>query len=186
MAEPARGVELHASVRRAAGSNSAATRSDGAFVGAVSNALGLEPPPTPDRSRSRADTVILWLGPDAWLIEVPAEAERAVARTLEESLSDRHASVAVVGAGSVTWSLTGPMARDLLAKGMTLDLDPERFRAGCCARSLLARVPVLLHRPGDDSGLRTYRSPELRGIRAGLARGRRARIRRYAVTGDSP
>ena len=33
---------------------------------------------------------------------------------------------------------------------MTLDLDPERFRAGCCARSLFARVPVLLHRPGDD------------------------------------
>ena len=34
---------------------------------------------------------------------------------------------------------------------MTLDLDPTRFRAAHCARSLLARIPVLLHRPGDDA-----------------------------------
>ena len=54
-----------------------------------------------------------------------------------------------MGGGSVSWSLAGSNARDVLAKGMTLDLDPQRFRAGDCARSLLARVPVLLHRPGD-------------------------------------
>ena len=111
--------------------------------------LGLEPPPTPNTGRSRDGTVILWLGPDAWLIEVPAEAEDAVARALEKSLSGCHASVAVVGDGHVTLSLSGPRAADTLAKGMTLDLDPERFRAGHCARSLLGGVPVLLHRPGD-------------------------------------
>ena len=122
---------------------------DPGFVAGVADSVGLEPPLTPNIGRSRDDAVILWLGPDAWLIEVPAEAENAVARALEKSLSGCRASVAVVGDGHVTLSLSGPRAADVLAKGMTLDLDPERFRAGHCARSLLGRVPALLHRPGD-------------------------------------
>ena len=73
MAEPARGVELRVCPPRGR-IELRGDLGDEAFVEAVSNALGLEPPPTPNRSRSRADTVILWLGPDAWLIEVPAEA----------------------------------------------------------------------------------------------------------------
>ena len=58
--------------------------------------------------------------------------------------------MAIVGDGYVTLSLAGKRAADVLAKGMTLDLAPDRFPAGCCARSLLAKIPVLLHRPGDD------------------------------------
>ena len=79
-----------------------------------------------------------------------AAAEAAIAQTLEDALSDLHSAVATVGDGNVTLSLSGPRAVDVLAKGMTLDLDPDRFRARVCARGLLARVPVLLHRPGDD------------------------------------
>lgn len=182
MAEPARGVELRVCPPRGR-IELRGDPGDGAFVEAVSNALGLELPPTPNRSRSRADTVILWLGPDAWLIEVPAEAEHAVARALEDSLSDRHASVAVVGAGGVTWSLTGPGARDLLAKGMTLDLDPERFRAECCARSLLARVSVLLHRPGDGP---VYELTVPRSYAEHAREWLEDAALEYAVTGESP
>ena len=147
MAEPATGVELRDCPPRGR-IELRGDPVDPGFVAGVVGSVGLEPPLTPNTSRSEAACTILWLGPDAWLIEIPAEAEHAVAKELEKSLSDLHASVAVVGAGSVTWSLAGSNARDVLAKGMTLDLDPERFRAGSCARSLLARVPVLLHRPG--------------------------------------
>ncbi len=148
MAEPATGVELRDCPPR----GRIELRGDPAgpgFVAGVADSVGLEPPLTPNTSRSEAECTILWLGPDAWLIEIPAEAENAVAKELEKCLSNLHASVAVVGAGSVTWSLAGSSARDVLAKGMTLDLDPRRFRAGACARSLLARVPVLLHRCHD-------------------------------------
>ena len=122
---------------------------DPGFIAGVADSVGLEPPLTPNTGRSRDDTAILWLGPDAWLIEVPAETEDAVARELEKSLSGCHASVAVVGDGHVTLSLSGPRAADVLAKGMTLDLHPDRFGPGSCARSLLGRVPARLHRPGD-------------------------------------
>ena len=122
---------------------------DPSFVKKVSDVLGLEPPLVSNTGRSGHDTVILWLGPDAWSIVVPADKENDVARELQSSLSGLHASVAPVGAGGVTFSLAGPEAAAVLAKGMTLDLYPDRFRAGACARSLLTRIPVLLHRPGD-------------------------------------
>ena len=148
MAEPAPGVELRACPPR----GRIELRGDPAdpeFVAGVAASVGFGPPLTPNTGRSEAECVILWLGPDAWLIEVRAEGENALARELEKSLEGCHSSVAIVGDGLVTLSVSGPRAADVLAKGMTLDLDPARFRAGDCARSLLARVPVLLFRPGD-------------------------------------
>ena len=119
-----------------------------AFMTAVSNATGGEPPTIANTSRSVAQSVILWLGPDQWLIEVAEESQTGIANTLENALATLHASVAIVGDGYVTLSLAGTRAAELLAKGMTLDLDG--FAAGRCARSLLAKIPALLHRPGDD------------------------------------
>ena len=148
MAEPLPGVELRTSPPRGR-IELRGDPGDPAFMAAVAEAVGLEPPRTPHTGRSHAGAVILWLGPDAWLIEVPAEVEDAVAGKLKKSLSGCHASVAIVGDTYVTLSLSGPRAADVLAKGMTLDLDPDRFPAGACARSLLAKVPVLLRRPGD-------------------------------------
>ena len=121
---------------------------DPRFTAAVATGIGAQPPTVANTSRPGRDAVILWLGPDEWLIEVAAEAEADIARSLEQALSGLHASIAAIGDGSVTFSVSGRRAPDLLAKGMTLDLDPDRFPAGGCARSLLARVPVLLHRPG--------------------------------------
>lgn len=123
---------------------------DPAFRAGVTSTIGTEPPPAANTSRSAGRGVILWLGPDEWLVEVAAAAETAIAATLEGALSGLHASVVTVGDGFVTLSLSGPRSVDVLAKGMTLDIDPDRFPAGCCARSLLAKAPVLLYRPGDD------------------------------------
>ena len=149
MAEPAPGIELRECPPRGR-IDLRGDPADRAFATGVSSVLGLEPPPTPNTSRPGAESFILWLGPDQWLIEVAHEAQTGIANTLESALSALHASVAIVGDGYATLSLAGKRAADVLAKGMTLDLDPDRFLPGCCARSLLAKVPVLLHRPGDD------------------------------------
>lgn len=149
MAEPAPGIELRECPPRGR-IDLRGDPADRAFATGVSSVLGLEPPPTRNTSRPGAESFILWLGPDQWLIEVAHEAQTGIANTLESALSALHASVAIVGDGYATLSLAGKRAADVLAKGMTLDLDPDRFLPGCCARSLLAKVPVLLHRPGDD------------------------------------
>lgn len=147
MAEPVPGIELRVCPPRGR-IELRGDPADPSFVNGISGVLGFEPPLVPNTSRSGAETVILWLGPDAWSIEVPAKTEKDVARELESSLSGLHASVALIGAGGVTFSLTGAKAVDVLAKGMTLDLHPDEFPSGACARSLLARIPALLHRPG--------------------------------------
>ena len=123
---------------------------DPAFRAGVASTIGAEPPAAANTSRSAGRGVILWLGPDEWLAEVAPAAETAIAAALEDALSGLHASVVAVGDGLVTLSLSGPRSVDVLAKGMTLDVDPDRFPAGCCARSVLAKAPVLLHRPGTE------------------------------------
>ena len=123
---------------------------DSAFNEGVAKVIGVGLPSKANTATSGASGVILWLGPDEWLIEVAAAAESEFAMSLENTLSDLHAAVVVVGDAHITLSLSGPKAVEVLAKGMTLDLDPDHFPAGCCARSLLAKVPVLLHRPGAD------------------------------------
>ena len=121
---------------------------DPAFTGAVAAVLGVDPPVAPGAVRPGEGARILWFGPDEWLVETDREDE--VAGRLEEALAGLHAAVTIVGDGSVTFALAGPRAPDVLAKGMTLDLD--RLGAGCCARSLLAKAPVLLHRTAGEDG----------------------------------
>ncbi|MCY3702162.1 MAG: hypothetical protein OXG16_05700 [Rhodospirillales bacterium] len=123
---------------------------DPAFNEGVATVIGVGPPSKANTTTSGAGGVILWLGPDEWLIEVAAAAESELTMALESTLSDLHAAVVVVGDAHITLSLSGPNAVEVLAKGMTLDLDPDHFPAGCCARSLLAKAPVLLHRPGAE------------------------------------
>jgi sarcosine oxidase subunit gamma len=41
--------------------------------------------------------------------------------------------------------VSGPRARELLAKGCSLDLHPRAWEPGRCAQTSIARVSVLLH-----------------------------------------
>ena len=60
-------------------------------------------------------------------------------------------------------AVDGPRARDLIASGCPLDLDPESFPVGMCARTLFAKAEVVLwrrERRGVPSGSRAF----LRGL----------------------
>jgi sarcosine oxidase subunit gamma len=46
--------------------------------------------------------------------------------------------------------LTESDALDLLSKGCSLDLHPREWRAGMCAQTLLARVPVILQQRASE------------------------------------
>jgi sarcosine oxidase subunit gamma len=49
-----------------------------------------------------------------------------------------------VSSGQTVIAIDGEYARDLLAKGCTLDLHPRVFGPGACAQTLLAKAPVLI------------------------------------------
>jgi sarcosine oxidase subunit gamma len=78
--------------------------------------------------------LVLWLGPDEWLVLGAAEAD----------FPDADAAVDV-SANRVALELSGDDAAEVLAQGCSLDLDG--FDSGRCAQTLLARAQVILYRP---------------------------------------
>lgn len=89
---------------------------------------------------------MLWMGPGEWcLLGGGAGLERAVAEACGEEL--HHLSD--VTDGRVIFTIEGPAAPDLLAKGCGLDFHPRAFPAATCAQSLLAQLRVLIERPTE-------------------------------------
>ncbi|WIY06370.1 sarcosine oxidase subunit gamma family protein [Amycolatopsis mongoliensis] len=84
---------------------------------------------------------ILWMGPDEYL--VLAEPGRQV--ELETRLRDEGALAVVdVSAQRNAVRLTGEHARDVLAHGCSIDLDPSVSPPGTCVQTLFARTGIVL------------------------------------------
>lgn len=118
---------------------------DAAFLAAARATAGVELPLEPNTTRRSGSLTALWLGPDEWLITAPAGEERALAPTLRAGLAGHHAAVIDLTESRTVIAVSGVPARDLLAKGCTLDLHPRAFPVGACAQTGLARAGVLLH-----------------------------------------
>ncbi len=115
---------------------------DAAFTSAAESVLGLALPTEPNTTAESGDLLALWLGPDEWLIVTPPD-------SLEAALDGMHVAVTDVTGGQTVITVSGPSARDVLAKGCPLDLHPSVFRPGDCAQTLLAKANVTLRRVDD-------------------------------------
>ncbi|MEU1539228.1 sarcosine oxidase subunit gamma family protein [Actinacidiphila glaucinigra] len=107
-------------------------------------ALGAPLPLEPCTSVRTGDLAVLWLGPDQWLVVGPPGAQEDLETRLRKAAGEAHVSVTDVSAQRTTLLVSGPRARDLLAHGCSLDLHPEVFGPGVCARTALARAQVVL------------------------------------------
>ncbi|MFI2301723.1 sarcosine oxidase subunit gamma [Actinacidiphila glaucinigra] len=107
-------------------------------------ALGAPLPLEPCTSVRTGDLAVLWLGPDQWLVVGPPGAQEDLEARLRKAAGEAHVSVTDVSAQRTTLLVSGPRARDLLAHGCSLDLHPEVFGPGACARTVLARAQVVL------------------------------------------
>ena len=114
---------------------------------AVQAALGLSLPATPLRTQA-GPLAALWAGPGQWLVlgepEVAATLEARLAATLRD-----HASVAEIGDGRAVLRLTGPRVREVLAKGVGLDLDPRAFGPGRTALTMASMIDVQITQIDD-------------------------------------
>lgn len=107
-----------------------------AVAEAVRAAFGLALPETPRRVATGAVEAI-WAGPGRWLLLGPGEHAVAAA------IGDRAAITDLTDA-RVLLRLSGPRARDVLAKGVPLDLHPRVFAPGDAALTMAALIPVHL------------------------------------------
>ena len=119
------------------------------FVRAVQSVTDLRLPRTAE-SASGLLASILWLGPDEWLVTSETQACESLAASLREALDGVTAAVTDVSHARLVYAVGGSNARALLAKGCALDLHERVFPLGRCAQSLLAKVPVIVHRSGAE------------------------------------
>ncbi len=126
---------------------------DSEAMAALESALGFALPVEPNTTAASATALAFWLGPDEWWIVTPGpepESGPNMAVTLRTALTDRRGAVTDVSDSRTCIRISGPRARDLLCKGMPLDLHPRVFPSGCCAQSHLAKTGVVLHLIAED------------------------------------
>jgi sarcosine oxidase, subunit gamma len=114
-------------------------------------------PTTPNTWTASDGHEVLWLGPDEWLVVAERGAAPAVVAALDGALDGLHHSVVDVSANRTVVELSGDRRADLLAHGCAIDLHPRAWRAGMCAQTLLAHVPVILQE--RDGATRVFVRP---------------------------
>jgi sarcosine oxidase subunit gamma len=111
---------------------------------AVGDVLGAPLPARANTAVTAGDATVLWLGPDEWLVLAPEGRQESLEKALRQAIETEPGSVVDLSAHRTTVELSGGRARELLAKGCSLDLHPTVFTPGSCAQVLLAQAPVLL------------------------------------------
>ena len=115
------------------------------FMRAVSSVTDVPPPLEACTAVSGLFGSILWLGPDEWLVVSESQAGEEIAARLRQALRGIASAVTDVSDARVVYTVSGENARDLLAKGCSIDLHPRAFGPGRCVQTLLAKAAVLIH-----------------------------------------
>ena len=121
--------------------------------------LGTGLPVEPNTTATSTDgaRLVLWLGPDEWLVlgepgtGPTLEAAIAAAFAAGDASTQGAPAVVDVSANRTTISVAGPRARELLAFGCSIDLDPRAFGPGRCAQTMLARAQVIIVPVGPEA-----------------------------------
>ena len=115
------------------------------LAGAVAEVVGVEVPPVWG-VRMAGGRGAVWMAPDELLLLLPhGDAAAAVAR-LGEMLAGRHQLALDVSDMRTILRLTGPLAGEVLAKGVPCDLSDGAFPAGSARRTTTAGIAVALWR----------------------------------------
>lgn len=103
--------------------------------------------PLPDRPQivSGESHDAIWSGPGQWLLRAKSRRDFA---TLLSELSE-HASISEQSDGRAILRLSGPRVRDVLAKGVMIDLHPQAFAIGDAAVTSVAHIGVQFWRLPD-------------------------------------
>lgn len=123
---------------------------DAAMHVAIRDVVKLDLPRTPNTSTETPPLSALWLAPDEWMLVCASGSETDVITSLEYATLDFHASVVDVTDAYTILRLSGASARELLAKGCSLDLHQRAFALGDVAQTMLAKVSIILHQTADD------------------------------------
>ena len=129
---------------------------DPAFTGAVKSVTGVDLPTKANTVNQAGDSSILWLGPNEWWLVTSPDRSADLVPALRQAFQGQHTAVVDVSESRTVITLTGPKARDLLARAISLDLHPRVFGPGQCAQTSLSKCNVVLHQVDDRPGYDIY------------------------------
>jgi len=121
----------------------AVRRSAADAFGAALAGMGLSAPP-PGEVRSAGALDLLWLQPDTYMLVLPRNAPRSL-----DALTP-HAALVDQSDGRSAFTLSGPRARDVLAKGCRLDFHPRVFGPGRVTAGSFAHVTAVIQQLNRD------------------------------------
>ena len=125
---------------------------DAAFAAVLRNAFRMDVP-GPGHAATGGDVTAIWVQPGQWVLSAPRAGEGALAARAAAAFVGL-AAIADQSHGRTTIRLSGPAAREALARGCRLDLHPRVFGPGRAASTLIAQINCLIHQtdaaPGFD------------------------------------
>jgi len=129
---------------------------DAAFTSAVKTITGVDLPVKANTANEAGDTSILWLGPNEWWVVSLPDRGDALVMGLRQAFQGQHTAVIDVSESRTVITISGPKARDVLARGISLDLHPRAFGPGQCAQTGMSKANVLLHQTDDKPSYDIY------------------------------
>jgi len=114
---------------------------------AVASAYGAELPSSSRVARG-SNVGFIGYGPGQWLAVSESLAGEALARDLSAKLQGL-ASISDQSGGRTVLRISGAHARDVLAKGLPIDLDPRAFPLGSAATSAISHMGLQLWQLDD-------------------------------------
>jgi sarcosine oxidase subunit gamma len=119
-------------------------------LAAALSALGLQVPARRGIQTAQ-ERMVAWMSPDELLLVCPAQDSAVLIRALDTALGGVFATLADVSDARAMFEVSGPGAREVLAKLTPADLHPGSFGPGEMRRTRLAQVAAALWMPAPDT-----------------------------------
>jgi sarcosine oxidase subunit gamma len=97
------------------------------------------------------DTGLCWMSPDELLVLCPYTEVSNRLATLTDKLAESFALAVNVSDARAMFRVSGPAAREVLAKLCPVDMSPEAFKPGMFRRTRMAQVPAAFWMDSDES-----------------------------------
>jgi sarcosine oxidase subunit gamma len=118
------------------------------FLKSVKNALDLDLPLAPCSSAQNAETTIMWLSPDEWLIIIEGGTEAAIEDKLRQTLTG-HFAVSDISGAQTMLEISGKDCLQLLQKSIGYDLHLDSFPINKVIGTALAKSSAHIRRTGE-------------------------------------
>ncbi|VAW05223.1 Sarcosine oxidase gamma subunit [hydrothermal vent metagenome] len=107
--------------------------------------------PRPGHANVAGESGLAWMSPDELLVLVPYEIVENALTVIDKALKGQHYLAVNVSDARAVFCLSGPGAREVIAKLCPMDMSAEAFKPGQFRRTRMAQIPAASWMGEDES-----------------------------------